>query len=130
MEHHFMILFGKLEHTKNMNLFICTLAKEYNWNVWQGSSQKLFSITISNSHSKENRKYISIRLCNKNIYKASFVRESNPNRNKVSDYDIKIGTELEDVKRFVKKEVEEHYKIYGKCEKQYFVFTNNPLYEL
>lgn len=120
----------KEENFEHLVYFICALAKEYNWNVWQGSSQKLFSITISNSHSKENRKYISIRLCNKNIYKASFVREANPNRNKVSDYDIEIGTELEDVKRFVKKEIEEHCKKYGKCEKQYYVFTNNPLHEL
>lgn len=110
--------------------FICNLAKEYKWNVWQGSSANLFSITISNYNYGKNNKYISIRLCNKNIYKASLVREANPNRIKASNYDIELGYDIEKVKEFVQEEVKKHNDTYGKCEKQNFVFTNNPIYQL
>lgn len=109
--------------------YIFELAKKYNWNIWQGSGQNLFSITLSKYNCIKKIKYISIRLCKKNIYKASFTEEANPNRNKASDYDIEIGENIEDVKKFLEKETEDFYRLYGNGEEQRFVFTNNPWHE-
>ena len=120
----------KEEKFEKLVYHICKIAEEYNWNVWQGSGQKLFSITVSKFYPNRNNKYISIRLCNKNIYKASFTNETNPNRNRASDYDIEIGTSNDDTIKFVEEKVKEYTETYGIGENQKFVFTNNPLYEL
>lgn len=120
----------KEEKFEKLVYHICKIAEEYNWNVWQGSGQKLFSITVSEYYPNQNYKYISIRLCNKNIYKASFTTEVNPNRNRVSDYDIEIGTSNDDAIKFVKEKIKEYTETYGSGEKQKFIFTNNPLYGL
>lgn len=120
----------KEEKFEKLVYHICKIAEEYNWNVWQGSGQKLFSITVSKYYPSQNYKYISIRLCNKNIYKASFTNEVNPNRNRASDYDIEIGTSNDDAIKFVKEKIKECTETYGSGEKQKFIFTNNPLYEL
>ncbi len=120
----------KEEKFEKLVYHICKIAEEYNWNVWQGSGQKLFSITVSQYYPSQNYKYISIRLCNKNIYKASFTTEVNPNRNRASDYDIEIGTSNDDAIKFVKEKIKEYTETYGIGEKQKFIFTNNPLYGL
>lgn len=114
---------------ENLVYFICKLAKEYNWNIWQGSGKNVFSITASRFDNQKQNKYVSIRLCNKNIYKASFIDEVNPNNNKVSNYNIEIGTDIEEAKEFIKKEIE-NYKICETGKKQEFVITNNPIHEM
>lgn len=55
--------------------------------------------------------------------------EVNPNNNKVSDYNIEIGINIEDAKKLIKKETE-NYKICETGKKQEFVITNNPIHEI
>ena len=69
-------------------------------------------------------------MCNKNIYKASFTNEVNPNRNKASNYNIEIGTSNDDTIKYVKEKIKEYTETYDSEEKQKLIFTNNPLYEL
>lgn len=109
---------------------ICDIAKEYNWNVWEGRTKNPFSITINAFISKEKQETISIKLGRGNKYRACFTKEINPNNNKASDYTIEIGEDYKKVEDFVRKEVEKFDKENGRKEKQEYVFTINPMYRL
>lgn len=65
-------------------------------------------------------------MCKNDIYKASFKNEINANNIKASEYEVEIGTKNDEVMKFIEKEI----KKYETEEKQKFVYTNNPLYEL
>lgn len=109
---------------------ICAIAKKYNWNVLEGRTKNPFSITISTFINMQKNKAISIKLFKDGKYRACFTEESNPNNNKASDYSIEIGKDAENVEQFIKKEVEEFYLKNGKCQKQEYVFTIDPVYHL
>ncbi len=109
---------------------ICNIAREYNWNVWEGRTKNPFSIILNIFLSREKRKAISIKLCKGNKYKACFTNEVNPNNNKASEYTIEIGEDKTQVEKFVRKEVEKFYKENGKSQKQKYVFTINSIYRL
>ena len=120
----------KEEKFNNVVRIICNIAKEYNWNVWEGRSQNSFSITINTFISIEKQKAISIKLGRNNKYKVCFTKEINPNNNKASDYTIEIGEDYKKVEDFIRKEVEKFDKENGRKEKQEYVFTINPIYRL
>lgn len=109
---------------------ICNIAKEYNWNVWEGRTKNPFAITINTFINKDKRRAISIKLCRNNKYKACFTKEVNPNNNKVSEYVIELGEDEKYVEEFVRKEVEEFCINNGKNKNQKYVFTINPIYHL
>lgn len=120
----------KEEKFDNVIWKICAIAKKYNWNVWEGRSKNPFSITISTFINMQKNKAISIKLCKDGKYRACFTEEYNPNNNKASDYSIEIGKDEESVEQFIKKEVEEFYLKNGKCQKQDYVLTIDPVYHL
>ena len=120
----------KEEKFESLVYYICELAKKYNWNIWQGSGNNLFSITLSKSYKNRVNKYISIRMCKNDIYKASFKNEINANNIKASEYEVEIGTKNDEVMKLIEKEIKRYDGKYETEEKQKFVYTNNPLYEL
>ena len=109
---------------------ICNIAKQYNWNVWEGRSKNPFSITISTIIDVKKQKGISIKLCRDEKYRACFTNEYNPNNNKANNYTIEIGKEKEEIEQFVRKEVEEFYMKNGKSKRQEYVETIAPIYHL
>lgn len=109
---------------------ICNIAKEYNWDVWEGRTKNPFAITINTFINRDRRKGISIKLCRNNEYKACFTDEVNPNNNRVSEYIIELGEDEKEVEEFVREEVEKFYINNGKNENQKYVFTINPIYHL
>lgn len=120
----------KEDKFNNIVRMICNIAKEYNWNVWEGRTQNPFSITINSFISIGKSKGISIKLCRNNKYKACFTNEVNPNNNRASEYVIELGEDEKEVEKFVREEVEKFYIKYGKNEKQEYVFTINRIYRL
>lgn len=120
---------NKEEKFENIVMHICDIAEKYKWNVWEGETQNLFSITISRDECIKNKCAISVKLCRDGIYRACFTSETNPNRNKSSEYTIEIGKENKDVESFIKQEINKIDEKYGESKKRVFVFTTNPIYE-
>lgn len=116
----------KVKRFDNVVWNVCEIAKIYKWNVWQGSSSNLFSITLSHPNLCKVDKSISIRLCKGNIYKASLKREYNANNIKAAEYNIEMENDIEKIKEFIIKEIK---KVDIKSSKQEFVFTENPIYK-
>lgn len=88
-------------------------AREYNWSTHSGGSKNPFSLSL-HAWNKPNSQYISIRLDRKTFaYKASLKREANPNNLRPSDYDISIGTTVEQCEEFVWRHMEDFRKAYG-----------------
>lgn len=106
------------------------IAKEFNFNVWEGKTSNPFSITLSAFIKIGCSLKISVKLSKNNKYVACFTDEYNPNNIKVKDYNINLGTDNANVKRFIKSEINEFCKEYGKPEKQEYVFTINPIFHL
>ena len=69
-------------------------------------------------------------MCKNDIYKASFKNEINANNIKASEYEVEIGTKNDEVMKLIEKEIKRYDGKYETEEKQKFVYTNNPLYEL
>lgn len=120
----------KEEKFDNLVWELCQIAKEYRFNVWEGSTKNPFSITLSCYIDFEHSLGISIKLGRQNQYKACFTKETNPNNVNVKDYNIDLGMEENKVGEFVKKEIAKFCDKNGRKEKQEFVSTINPLYRL
>lgn len=104
---------------------ICKIAKNNNWNIWEGSSKNRLAITLSTTINKNKSKYLSIKLCKDNIYRACFTREINPNNTPISEYTITIGTR-DDALKFLTKESEEFTSKFGTQKEPSYIFTSNP----
>lgn len=121
------------EKEKNFEMLVwdlCDIAKEYRFNVWEGRTRNPFSITLSAFIKRGCSLNISIKLNKNNEYLYCFTDECNPNNIKSKDYDRSLGNDRKNVEEFVRDEVSNFCKEYGKAEKQEYVFTINPIFYL
>ena len=106
---------------------ICAIAKEYNWNVWEGRTKNPYSVTVSAWLDKNKYRCVSIKLCRGNVFKACIIEdyEPNPNNIKASEYNIVLGEEAVAAEQFVRAEIETFSDLYGLPEMRRFAFTIN-----
>lgn len=108
---------------------VCEIASKYKFNVWEGRSKNRFSVTISSFINKDKNINISTKLGKDNIYRACFTKEINPNNNCTKDYVIELGIRKEALE-FLTKELKKFVENNGLNEKQEYVFTINPIWNL
>ncbi len=106
---------------------LCYIAKEYNFNVWEGRTKNPFSIVLSGSINTKCFLNISIKLSKNKEYLCCFTNEYNPNNISKKDYNMNLGTNEERLKQFIEETVSKFCKAYGKPIKQEYVFTINPI---
>lgn len=104
---------------------VCEIAKNNNWDVWEGSSKNRLAITLSTFIDKNKRKEISIKLCKNNIYRACFTKETNPNNIPISEYTIDLGTKDEAL-NFITNEIENFTSEFGTQKRKNCITTYNP----
>ena len=108
---------------------LCDVAKEYNFNIWEGRTRNPFSIVLSGFIRRECFLKISIKLSN-NEYLCCFTNEDNPNNIQVKDYNINLGADRKGVVEFVRNQADNFCKENGKPKMQEYVFTINPIFHL
>lgn len=104
---------------------LCDLAYDYNWSAWVGRTQNPYSITLSGFFGVQDINNISIKLMPLNSYRymGCFTKQGNPNRNLVNEYNIEIGTTVNEVEEFVWNELEKITDRLGKPNEKPTYFT-------
>lgn len=115
---------------ENLVWIMCNIAKEYNFNVWEGRSKNPFSIVLSTFIKPGSSLKLSIKLNRNNEYLCCFANECNPNNIKVRDYNINLGTDEKNVEKFVRTEIKKFCEENGIPKKQEYIFTINPIFHL
>lgn len=89
-------------------------ALEYNWSSWVGRSKNPYSITFYATKSRDENKYISIKLDRKtNAYLASYMEQINPNKLQKGDYTIYVGNTVNECEEFIWRHMEDFKHEFG-----------------
>lgn len=97
-------------------------AREYNWSCWTGGAKNPFSITLSAFISQRQRKSISIRLV-KGRYMAADCLDVNPNKTRVSEYNIYVGNTINECEEYAWRIMEDFRSKYGNPQDKPHYFT-------
>lgn len=106
----------------NLVTVLVDRAKEYNWSCWTGGTKNPLSITLSAFISQDKRKSIAIRMV-KGAYMAAECSDINPNKTKVSAYDIYIGNTVNECEEYAWRIMDDFMRQYGKPQDTAVYFT-------
>ena len=114
------------EEFKELVTHLVNRATEYNWSCWIGGTKNPISITFSAFKSREQKKYISIRL-SRGTYMAADCDEINPNNMKASEYTIYVENTINECEEYIWREMETFRHKFGDPEGTPHYFTERFL---
>lgn len=112
------------KHFENLTNDICSLAKKYNFSVWEGGTKNPYSLCISAYYPiPKNIFCISIRMNKNSEYFMFLGNEYNPNHIPIKSYTIKLENNPETILNRIEKEIQNLNLQYGdiKNENPYFL---------
>lgn len=108
---------------------VCDIAREFNFGVWTGRSKNPYSFVIRGWITREQKISISVRMDSTKGYRyiGADTEEWNPNNIDKKDYQIEIGSTVNEVEEYIYDRVSEFVAKYGRPQGVPNMFTSKKI---